>query len=66
MARFQARTAEAAAGTLPPEYGDSDDPRYWMPTPTELAENVLYAIDQPWGVSISDITVRATGEDMIL
>ncbi|MFF8321046.1 SDR family oxidoreductase [Streptomyces bobili] len=66
MKRFQARTAQATDGTLPPEYADSDDPRYWVPTPKELAENVLYTIDQPWGVSISDITVRATGEDMVL
>ena len=33
--------------------------------PTELAQNVVYAINQPWGISISDITVRASGEDYV-
>jgi hypothetical protein len=26
----------------------------------------VHVIDQPWGVSISDITVRASGEDYLL
>ncbi len=34
--------------------------------PEDLVEQVLYAMDQPWGVSIGDITVRATGDRYIL
>ena len=30
--------------------------------PEELAAQVVYVIDQPWGISISDITVRASGD----
>jgi len=44
---------------------DPDDVRYWAITPAELAEQVVYAIDQPAGVAIADITIRATGEDYV-
>jgi NADP-dependent 3-hydroxy acid dehydrogenase YdfG len=44
---------------------DPDDVRYWAITPEELATQVVYAIDQPAGIAISDITVRATGEDYV-
>lgn len=48
-----------------PEAADPDDVRYWAITPEELAAQVVYAIDQPAGVAISDITIRATGEDFV-
>lgn len=48
------------------EETDADDVRYWAITPEDLVRQVVYAIDQPWGVSIGDITVRASGEDYIL
>lgn len=44
---------------------DPDDIRYWAISPTELAEQIIYVIDQPWGVSISDITVRASGDQYL-
>jgi len=31
----------------------------------ELAEQIVYVIDQPWGISISDITVRASGDQYL-
>ncbi|MBI1251257.1 MAG: SDR family NAD(P)-dependent oxidoreductase [Alphaproteobacteria bacterium] len=34
--------------------------------PTFIADAVIHAIDQPWGVSLSDITVRASGDEYIL
>lgn len=34
-------------------------------TPGHIADAIVYAIAQPWGVSISDITVRASGEHYI-
>ena len=45
------------------EQRDPESVRYWAITPEELAAQVVYCIDQPAGVTISDITVRATGED---
>ena len=53
-------------GTLPPELGDVDDTRYWAIEPEVVAAEVLHAIDQPWGVDIGDITIRATGEDFVI
>lgn len=54
-----------ANGTLEPEQADADSVRYWLITPDDLADAVVHVIDQPWGISISDITVRASGEDYI-
>ena len=54
-----------AAGDLSPAESDADNVQYWAMTPAELAKNVVYVIDQPWGISISDITVRTTGDDYI-
>lgn len=54
-----------AADDLPAAESDPDNVQYWAITPAELATNVVYVIDQPWGISISDITVRATGDDYI-
>jgi glycolate oxidase iron-sulfur subunit len=34
--------------------------------PEVIATEVLHAVDQPWGVTIADVTIRATGEDFIL
>ena len=35
-------------------------------TPDVVAAEVVHAIDQPWGVTIGDVTVRATGEDFVI
>lgn len=52
----------AMAGELPEAQTDPDSIGYWAITPEELAAAVVHAIDQPWGISISDITVRASGD----
>lgn len=64
--RFGERVARLGGEGLRPEETDVDDIRYWAITPEDLVRQVVYAIDQPWGVTIGDITVRATGEDYIL
>jgi NADP-dependent 3-hydroxy acid dehydrogenase YdfG len=65
-AQFAERGHQFLTRALPGELTDEDSPAYWAMDPRHLAENILYAIDQPWGVSIGDITVRATGEDFVL
>jgi NADP-dependent 3-hydroxy acid dehydrogenase YdfG len=65
-ARFAERVERAVGGALRPEETDVDDVRYWAITPDDLVRQVVYAIDQPWGVTIGDITVRATGEDYVI
>ena len=52
-------------GEMPPEMTDPDNVRYWSISPEELAQQIVYAIDQPWGISISDITVRASGDQYL-
>ena len=64
--RFAERVQRLGAGGLRPEETDVDDVRCWTITPEDLVRQVVYAIDQPWGVTIGDITIRATGEDYIL
>ena len=60
------RVMASMGGTLDLALSDADDIRYWDIAPEVVAEQVVHAIDQPWGVSIGDITIRATGEDFVL
>lgn len=53
------QTQEMAAR---PDFHDIDSIAYCDPDPQILADNIVYAIDQPWGVNVSDITVRASGD----
>lgn len=55
-----------AAGELPAEQLSAESIEYYALEPEYLADQVVYAIDQPWGVSIGDITVRASGDGYIL
>ncbi len=55
-----------AAGELPAELYDAEHIEYYALAPEHLAEQIVYAMNQPWGVSIGDITVRASGDGYIL
>jgi NADP-dependent 3-hydroxy acid dehydrogenase YdfG len=59
-AAFGGGTAEEQAALTNPE-----NIEYWAISPEELAAQIVYVIDQPWGISISDITVRASGEQYL-
>ena len=63
---FMVNVGKLAEGTLSGPDTDERSIKYWALDPRHLADNIVYAIDQPWGVSIGDITVRATGESYIL
>jgi NADP-dependent 3-hydroxy acid dehydrogenase YdfG len=54
------------AGTLPPELADREQITYFSLDAHDVGEAIVHVIDQPWGVSISDITVRAAGEPYLL
>lgn len=45
---------------------DRESIQYNEPTADDIADNIIYAINQPWGVDISDITVRGSGEYMFV
>ena len=53
----------ALMGEQPPQaLADPAEITYASLSPELLAEQIMYAIDQPWGVTISDVTVRAAGD----
>ena len=51
---------------LRPDFHDINSMTYNDPDPQVLADNIIYAINQPWGVSIGDLTVRASGESFVV
>ncbi len=51
---------------LRPDFHDINSMTYNDPDPQVLADNIIYAINQPWGVSIGDLTVRASGESYVI
>ena len=58
--------AEIMAGQAPPEIMETDNIAYFGLDPDSLTDQVVYAINQPWGVSIAEVTVRASGEGFVL
>ena len=54
------------AGILPPKNSDAKNIEYYALSPEHLAEQIVYTINQPLGVAIADLTVRASGEGYIL
>jgi len=58
--------AAAAEGKLPAAARDPDNIAYWALDASYLADQIVYAIDQPWGVVISEITVRAAGDAYVI
>ena len=65
-AAFNLRLEARIADELPAEYSDPDHIEYYALEPDVLADQIVYAINQPWGVSIGDITVRASGDGYVL
>ena len=56
----------AQAGQLSQEEMSSSSIQYWGLAPEHLVEQILYAMDQPWGIVISDLTVRAANDRYVL
>ena len=65
-ATMYARYEEVVANQAPPEILDKEDIAYFSLDPDSLTDQVVYAINQPWGVSIAEVTVRASGEGFVL
>jgi NADP-dependent 3-hydroxy acid dehydrogenase YdfG len=53
-------------GSLPAAKLDPEEMDYVSLAPEHIADAILHVIDQPWGVSIGEITVRAAGDHFIL
>ncbi|MEM8903011.1 MAG: SDR family oxidoreductase [Actinomycetota bacterium] len=66
MPEYLGQVMAVAAGEGAPEQVDPNRIEYLMLDPELLADQIVHAIDQPWGVSISDVTVRASGDRYLL
>ena len=62
MSKFEA----AEAGQLPASHLDINDIEYFALDPSSLADQIVHAINQPWGVAITDMTVRASGDGYVI
>jgi NADP-dependent 3-hydroxy acid dehydrogenase YdfG len=65
VADFYARYEKMKAGTAPAEWNDPQSIDYSALAPEHIADAIVHVVDQPWGVSISDITVRASADHYI-
>ena len=63
---YMATMGNLAAGTGDQELGSSESISYAALDPAWLVRELLHAIDQPWGVVISDITVRAANDRYVI
>jgi NADP-dependent 3-hydroxy acid dehydrogenase YdfG len=62
---WQERVGRFAAGTMPAEWTDPEQIACWTLRPADAAAQVVHAMDQPLGVAITEITLRASGEDYV-
>ena len=65
-AEFMATLGRLAGDDAPAELLDAERIELFALSPELLADQIVFAIDQPWGVSISDLTVRASGDGYII
>ncbi len=63
---YMANVMAFMGGALDGPLTDIDDPAYWAIAPEVVAAEVVHVIDQPWGVTIGDVTIRATGEQFVI
>jgi NADP-dependent 3-hydroxy acid dehydrogenase YdfG len=66
MPDFMEMVGQIAEGTFPAERLDPEAMDYASLAPEHIADAVIHAIDQPWGVSIAEVTVRAAGDHFVL
>ena len=63
---FYEKFGQVLSEDPPEELVSQDSMQYAALAPELLADQVIHALNQPWGVSISDITVRASGDDYVI
>jgi NADP-dependent 3-hydroxy acid dehydrogenase YdfG len=66
MPAFMAMITAMEQGDLPAESLDPERMDYVSLAPDHIADAVIHAINQPLGVSIGEMTVRAAGDHFIL
>ncbi|MCB1027556.1 MAG: short-chain dehydrogenase, partial [Microthrixaceae bacterium] len=63
---FYDKLGQVFSDDPPAQLIDEDSIQLAAIDPGQLADQVVYAINQPWGISISDITIRASNDDYIV
>lgn len=63
---FMEMVGQMAEGTFPAEQLDPANIDYASLAPEHIADGIVHAINQPWGVSIGEMTIRASGDHFIL
>jgi NADP-dependent 3-hydroxy acid dehydrogenase YdfG len=63
---FLEMVGQIGDGSIAPERLDPENMEYASLAPEHIADAIIHAINQPWGVSISDMTIRAAGDHFIL
>jgi NADP-dependent 3-hydroxy acid dehydrogenase YdfG len=63
---FQDYVEKQASGTLPPQALDAEEIQYAALEPKYIADAIVHVINQPLGVTLSEITVRASADPYIL
>lgn len=66
LAGVYGKLIDAFTGLGTPGRDDREDIHCFDFGPEVLADNIIYVMNQPWGVNISEITVRASGETMFV
>jgi NADP-dependent 3-hydroxy acid dehydrogenase YdfG len=66
MQSFMEKMGALLGDDPPQELTDSESIGYFALAPELLADQIVFAINQPWGVSISDLTVRASGDSYMI
>ena len=66
MPEFMDMVGQMGAGTFPAERLSPDAMDYASLAPDHIADAIIHVINQPWGVSISEVTVRAAGDHFVL
>lgn len=64
--QFYDKLAQVFSDDPPVRLTDEDSIELAALAPGQIADQVIHAINQPWGVSIADITVRASNDDYIV
>ncbi len=63
---FMEMVGQIGDGSIAPDRLNPANMDYASLAPEHIADAIIHVIDQPWGVSIGDITVRAAGDHFIL
>jgi NADP-dependent 3-hydroxy acid dehydrogenase YdfG len=66
MGEFMEKMGEVFGENPPEHLTDPEKISYFALSAELLADQIIFTIDQPWGVSISDLTVRASGDSYML